>query len=83
MATLNERLHRIKENFLKQAPESAVAAISRSTHELRESGLLAGMPPVGSELPSFELPDQDGHPTRSEDLIERGPLVISFYRGLW
>ncbi len=31
----------------------------------------------------FELPDSEGEPVRSAALLERGPLVLTFYRGLW
>ena len=34
-------------------------------------------------LPAFELPDTEGSIVRSADLLARGPLVVTFYRGLW
>lgn len=37
----------------------------------------------GDRAPMFELPDLDGRTVRSHDLLQRGPLVISFYRGRW
>ena len=33
--------------------------------------------------PEFTLLDPDGKPVSSRELLARGPLVISFYRGVW
>jgi peroxiredoxin len=38
---------------------------------------------VGEQIPSFTLPDPWGALVSSDDLLKRGPLVISFYRGDW
>jgi peroxiredoxin len=38
---------------------------------------------VGDLAPSFALPDQDGAVISSVDLLTQGPMVISFYRGVW
>jgi peroxiredoxin len=37
----------------------------------------------GDTLPAFALPDGDGVMVGSRDLLSRGPLVVSFYRGYW
>jgi len=29
------------------------------------------------------LPDETGSLVSSRDLLEKGPLVVSFYRGIW
>ncbi len=38
---------------------------------------------AGDHAPSFRLEDLHGGSVALVDLIARGPLVISFYRGLW
>lgn len=40
-------------------------------------------PEIGSVLPEFLLPDSDGKLIGSTDLLETGPLVVSFNRGHW
>ena len=35
----------------------------------------------GTRVPDFELPDQDGTPTRLSDTLTRGPVVLFFYPG--
>ncbi len=83
MSTLRERLQRIKENFTQQAPPEAITAINNSNESIRASGLLSKAPTEGDILPSFDLEDTEGHLSHSEELIKRGPLVLTFYRGLW
>ena len=43
----------------------------------------AGVPGTGDELPLFLLPDQSGALVASRNLLQEGPLVVSFNRGHW
>ncbi|MEM7263721.1 MAG: hypothetical protein AAF488_17165 [Planctomycetota bacterium] len=83
MASLKERLDRIKAGFVKKASDSIQKTIAASNQAIWDSGLLDGLPDVGSKMPSFELHDSEGRAVSSGKLLERGPLVITFYRGLW
>ncbi len=83
MTTLKERLGRIRESFSKQAPDAAKAIMHRSTADLQASGILDLVPKAGSPLQHFELPDDQGQMVRSEDLLAKGPLVVTVYRGVW
>jgi len=38
---------------------------------------------VGARAPAFSLSNQDQVQVSSENLLQRGPLVISFFRGHW
>jgi peroxiredoxin Q/BCP len=35
----------------------------------------------GTQVPDFELPDQDGTPVRLSTVLEQGPVVLFFYPG--
>jgi len=37
----------------------------------------------GDRAPEFELPNADGRRIRLSDQFERGPVVLTFYRGTW
>src|SRR5690606_11849450 len=37
----------------------------------------------GDKCPPFALTSAEGAFVRSEDLLARGPMVLSFYRGMW
>jgi peroxiredoxin len=38
---------------------------------------------AGDQAPEFELPNADGRPIRLLDRLRRGPVVLTFYRGVW
>jgi len=38
---------------------------------------------LGQKAPSFELPDPQGKSISLVDLLVKGPLVVTFYRGSW
>ena len=83
MSTLRQRLERIKESFLKQAAPEAVEVMERATEQLRASRILSRLPAVGSPIPAFDLGDTDGEFLQSKELLQKGPLILTFYRGLW
>lgn len=81
---LQERLDTFKADFEgNQAPASAVAIMHRATEQLIASGQAQRALKQGAVAPSFSLADSDGSTVRSNDLLEHGPLVVSFYRGAW
>lgn len=55
----------------------------RGTAELIASGQALSAKKAGDKAPHFALNDPDGHPISSETLLAKGPLVVSFYRGVW
>jgi peroxiredoxin len=55
----------------------------RATEELRASGIMDQVIKVGDPLQAFELPNASGQPVRSADLLAKGPLVLTFFRGAW
>lgn len=65
------------------APRAAVEALHRSVEELIASGAEGRALKVGDIAPAFSLPDADGNLISSTLLLAKGPLVVSFYRGIW
>ena len=55
----------------------------RATEELIASGLAERALKAGDMAPAFALNDADGNIVRSADLLGHGPLVVTFYRGVW
>ena len=50
---------------------------------LTRSGLIERALKPGDAMPAFELPNVEGALVASAELLERGPLVLSFFRGGW
>jgi len=85
---LQDRLDAFKADFEggkppRNVPPEVVAIMHRATAELTASGQAARAKHAGDKAPDFALNDPDGHPVRLRDLLAQGPLVASFYRGVW
>jgi len=82
--SLQERLDAYKADFEgRQAPHPVVEVIHRATAALIASGQADRALQAGARAPDFALPEGTGHIIRTADLLARGPLVITFYRGVW
>ena len=80
MPTLTEQLAEMLANFPDNDEGKALRL--RSIEEVKNSGQAPGLA-VGEQIPDFMLPDAHGRSVSSKELLARGPLVISFYRGDW
>src|SRR6201993_414103 len=86
--SLQARLDAFKANFEAgkppyNAPSSVIETMHRATAELVESGAARRAKKAGDVTPSFSLKEAEGNLVNSADLLKRGPLVLSFYRGVW
>ena len=73
--------HRIASEA-KRSPE-LIAAMHKANADLAASGQAGRALKAGDRAPPFTLPGPDGKPVSSAGLLARGPLVITFYRGVW
>ena len=64
-------------------PRSVIETMHRATDELIAAGAAGRALKAGDVAPSFVLNDADGKPVASAELLAQGPLVVSFYRGVW
>jgi peroxiredoxin len=82
--SLQDKLDAFKADFEgKKAPPHVVAIMHKATADLIASGQADRAAKVGATAPKFELPDVNGKMIRSTDLLAKGPLVVTFYRGVW
>lgn len=81
--TLAETLKGIREASDKRIPPERAAIMHRATEELRASGIMDRVIKAGDPLPPFALPNAYGQQVRSTDLLAKGPLVLTFFRGGW
>lgn len=86
--TLQDRLNAFKADFEAgkppySVPPSVIATMHRATEELIASGQAGRAKKAGDVVPAFTLNDQDGRSINSAALLAQGPLVLTFYRGVW
>ena len=88
MPGLQDRLSEFKRSFESGEPpyntsREAVETMHRATAALKASGADDRALKVGDVAPSFNLFNQDDIQVSSIDLLRKGPLVVSFFRGHW
>src|SRR5437899_1350322 len=86
--TLQDRLDAFKADFgagkpSYNVPPSVIVTMHRATAELIASGQAERAKKAGDIAPSFTLNDADGRRVGSAELLSKGPLVLTFYRGVW
>jgi len=81
--TLGPRLAEIRARGEAKRPAHVTAMMHAATEDLRASGILEGVARVGQRAPLFARPDLEGRTVHLRRLIERGPVVLSFFRGRW
>ncbi len=81
---LQDQLDAMRAEFeAKRIPPAATVIMHRATADLIASGQADRARKAGDRAPAFALPDADGRVVRSADLLAKGPLVLTFYRGVW
>jgi hypothetical protein len=86
--SLQKKLDAFKKNFESggppyNVPGEAIAIMHRATNELRDSNILERALKIGDRAPDFVLNDYHGQLFDSAAARMKGPLVVSFYRGVW
>jgi peroxiredoxin len=86
--TLQAKLDAFKADFEAgkppyNVPRAVIETMHRATKELIDSGAAQRALKAGDKAPLFTLKDPEGHSVSSASLLADGPLVISFYRGVW
>jgi len=85
---LQDKLDAFRTNFEAGGPPYNAPAwihepMHRATAELIASGAARHALKAGDTAPAFVLPDPDGQLVSSPALLKDGPLVVTFYRGVW
>jgi peroxiredoxin len=82
--SLQDKLDAFKADFEgKKAPPHVVAIMHRATADLIATGQAERAAKAGATAPKFELPEVNGKMIGSAALLAHGPLVVTFYRGVW
>jgi len=81
--SLQDKLDGFKAQFKTMAPEGAFDAFARSTQELIDSGQADRAVKAGDTFPYAVLTDSDRNEVTLSEFLSQGPVVLTFYRGVW
>jgi AhpC/TSA family protein len=83
MRSLRDLYAERKALIAQYVPAEVHVVHARVVEELTQSGIADRALRPGDAAPVFELPDHHGNLVRSSELLQRGPLVVCFFRGRW
>jgi hypothetical protein len=81
--SLAAQLHETKEKFLTTAPAETIRHFVHFIDELENSPIRENALALGQKAPDFTLPDALGLNTTLSELLETGPVILTWYRGGW
>jgi peroxiredoxin len=81
--SLKAQLDACRHDFDASTPPSGVAALESSLAELAQTGLVRQAVKAGELAPLFRLRSRNGGFVSLSEVLDRGPAVISFFRGAW
>lgn len=81
--SLDAQLRGVTEKVREQIPADRFTAMVAATEKLKATGIAEHSLQVGQMMPEFSLPDPTGRLVSSRELLARGPLLVTFYRGNW
>lgn len=81
--SLRAQLDACRHAFEASAPPSVAAALQDSIAELGQTGLVRQAIKAGEMAPPFRLRSRGGGFISLSEVLDRGPAVISFFRGAW
>jgi peroxiredoxin len=79
---LKSEIEQLERSFAPQAPQQS-ALLEKAARELALSGITEKALKAGMQAPDFTLPNAVGRPVSLETALQKGPVVVTFYRGIW
>src|ERR1700743_3290268 len=80
---LAPHLQKIRDWVAANLTTAEMEIMERHIGFLQTSGAMEQVLKKGDTAPAFQLKNQRGEVISSADLLAKGPLVVSFYRGRW
>jgi peroxiredoxin len=81
--SMQEELNEIMEAFYAMVSDEDILEYQRFVESIQKKKVAEDAIHPISRAPDFELKDQDGDTVRLSTLVEKGPVVLVFYRGKW
>lgn len=80
---LTERLEEKAKASAEKSPDEIKKIMGKAIKDLQQSEIMKSALKKGDQMPAFTLNDIKKGKVSSNELLKKGPLVISFYRGGW
>ena len=81
--TLTAQLKAHAAQSAKKIPAAAQGIMKEAIAALETANILANAAKTGDSIPNFRLPNAKGELVTLDTLLEKGKVVLAFYRGGW
>jgi peroxiredoxin len=81
--SLQQMISDLQAESLPNIPPEILQTMMQATQELVDSGIAGKAVQTGDQAPGFSLPNTRGEMVSLASLLEKGPVVLNFYRGAW
>ena len=81
--SLQDKMDAAKAATVEKVPPEVLKVMKGSLEALVQSGIAERALKTGDTAPPFQLKNVGGGTVRSADILEKGPMVLTFYRGAW
>ena len=81
--SLTQQLKELADNSISRHPGIAQEIMAKGIATLKATDLLENATKTGDAFPLFTLPNAKGDKVSLASLLEKGKVVITFYRGGW
>lgn len=81
--SLDKQLAEVRASSAKNIPADQLSVMLAETEKLKASALENYAPKIGEQFPAFKLPNQNKEVIALDQLLKKGPAVVTFYRGGW
>ncbi|MGG5505533.1 MULTISPECIES: peroxiredoxin-like family protein [unclassified Myroides] len=83
MNTLAQQIDELNKNLVQQVPPEVLNSFSQSIEEVKHLQLENHCIKLGETFPNFKLQNTSDQCIELNDLLQKGPVIISFFRGSW
>jgi len=80
---LNTKLSAMSQESAAKLDPAIAQIMKESRQQLEDSGLLKQVLGQGEKMTDFVLLDSAQNEFSSREALKKGPLLISWYRGIW
>ena len=80
---LTQQLEQTAAQSAAKSPDEIKKIMFDAIAELKKSAIINSALKVGDRIPAFSLPDVKRGLISSSELLKKGPLIVTFYRGGW
>lgn len=81
--SLQAELNQMISKFTREVPGEVQSVMRNALKEMAASGVAEECLRIGMRPLDFTLNNQHDKPVNLEQTLQRGPVVISFFRGMW